>query len=38
MRVIGSIREFCDLKTPIFMFNIKDEYAVMTISEVRIPE
>ncbi|ROT37297.1 cytidine deaminase [Sodiomyces alkalinus F11] len=28
------IREFCDLETPIFMFNIKGEYATMTISEL----
>ncbi|KAL2757464.1 hypothetical protein ACRALDRAFT_2039891 [Sodiomyces alcalophilus JCM 7366] len=28
------IREFCDPETPIFMFNVKGEYVVMTLSEL----
>ena len=30
-----SIREFCDLSIPIFMFDVKNDYVVMTLGEVR---
>lgn len=29
-----SIREFCDLDMPIFMFNVEGRYAVLKLGEV----
>jgi hypothetical protein len=35
-RTIGSIREFCDLQTPIFMFDKDGAFVVMKLEQVLI--
>ena len=32
--VAFSIREFCDLKTPVFMWDKQGDYVVMTLEQV----
>jgi hypothetical protein len=37
MSRLCSIREFCDLETPIFMFDKDGAFVVMKLGQVRVP-